>query len=166
MILAPTQAASILRVASVLVCLAAEVAFGAEPSCKIVDYGLVSTEKQSGTRPYAGAIGGEAIVFDDFKIYKTTTVVPVRQGIRFGVRRLIENIPSGENVRIVVRHPRMKGPLGDIDSQVFEEQNPAGLRDSYGLDEPYEQVAGQWRFEYWYAGKMLCAHEFSTVKTP
>jgi hypothetical protein len=133
------------------------------PSCKIVNYGLVSARDLIEIKDDANAFSGKRRRYSSIDIYETTERVPVRGGIGFGVEHVFENIPTNKKIKLVLYHPKMVKPSGEETSmQVFEKVPDDGT--SYGFHHQYEEVEGPWRFEFWYSGDLLCAKDFVAYK--
>ncbi|MDT9702363.1 DUF3859 domain-containing protein, partial [Streptomyces sp. P17] len=92
---------------------------------------------------------------------RSTTTIPARQSLRFGLRYVVEGAPAGARVelRLVTVFP--EPGLLDPASGVRHYESEYTIRGSIGtqayrefmFDHTWEIVAGEWIFEFWHDGR-------------
>ena len=107
----------------------------------------------------------------DISIIKSTTTIPARKSLRFGLRYVITGSPIGApvEIRLVTRFPET-GLLDPI-SGVRHYQNEYTIRSSIGapayreflFDQSWEIVPGEWAFEFWQGGRSIGVQKFCVI---
>ena len=133
-----------------------------EPSCVIRDYGVIQTSPSYVRRAESATTSGVVRSYFDMKVVRTTREIEAARGARFGVAHDFFNIPPLDNLEIVVTHPPMNRPDGQVRTGFKLPRSPNQTHSAYGLDHDYEVVRGEWKFEYFYKGRSLCSQSFVT----
>ena len=133
-----------------------------EPHCTISDYGIVGaipiSEK---TVPDAGSvIGTKRKVIGTISFSSKTTKIPAHLNIRFGVKHKFENVPDGEWLQWVIKHPPIKSSTGEYKTVSILAKNPMNNGSSYKFDTPEEVKAGRWLFQFLHKDSVLCEKAF------
>jgi len=109
----------------------------------------------------------------DVTLLYTTTNVPGRKGVRFGMRYIIGGIPRASiDMTFVVRFP--SSGLYDPATgrrhvrSVHSGSRPVGvpLYREYQLEHDWEVVPGVWSFEFWHHNRKLGQQDFCVVLVP
>jgi hypothetical protein len=143
-------AAAILLVPSALSCTPRP---NSPPEVRLVDFGIIRPmgalvhHSDSSTAAGFTSTGPGNSVFE-----QRTTEVPATQGIAFGIRYRIKNIPPGQTVDVeeIIRHPPITKPDGTVVSeertkdQVTNDTGTIDQKFFYRLGQPYEVVPGDW----------------------
>jgi hypothetical protein len=114
---------------------------------------------------------GRVTYLDNFRLVQKTTVVPARQGIRFGFRYKIVGPPAGAKASFhmvtIFPAPGLQNPAKQQVStkSEFDGESKVGTTTfrSYTLEEPWEAVPGVWSFQIWYQGKLMAEQKFTVV---
>jgi hypothetical protein len=134
----------------------------------IIEYGVYDTVTEAYT---VDAQGMRENAEADIHLRRTTTIIPARPGLAFGLTYRLEGAPAGDGaeVRWIVRfppgglHPKGKPPLTMLDrpGQIV----PIGeeMFCDYKFDEPWELAPGPWTFEFWVDGRKLASKTFIVV---
>ena len=149
--------------ASVLYLVISGSTLAAEPGCEITSFGIFGNNELFGVRPAPGAASGhERLLETDGVTTKTTTIV-AKLGVRFGVTHKFTNIPAGEAVEEVIRHPPLPNRSGGTSSESRLTKNPSSFGSDFGFDYPHELAPGEWTFEFYFRGRLLCKQSFQVV---
>lgn len=130
----------------------------------VTEVGIYSAETKK-KFDVPSVVGGTTEGLDDFRLIRATTNIPARIGTRFGFRYAIQGSPTNAPIvlTMVGEHPPMKDPrTGKTQTRdVYRLQSWIGhTYTSYSLDEPWELVHGNWRFEVWHDRRKLCEQSF------
>lgn len=135
---------------------------------QVVEVGLFRA-RTTGHSPAPQAVGESTNIIENVVFYASTTKVPARQGIRFGIRFRLVGTPSGQRMplRIVWRIPEPgiqdpgTGTLyreGSSESiGIVGEESMSG----YSFDEPWEIRCGDWVQEIWFGNRKLLGQTFT-----
>lgn len=135
---------------------------------QVLEVGLFRA-RTMGQSPAPQAVGESTNIIENVVFYESTTKVPARQGIRFGIRFRLVGAPAGQRVplRIVWRIPEpgiqdpRTGTLyrdGMMESiGVIGEDSMSG----YSFDEPWEIRCGNWVQEIWFGQRKLHGQTFT-----
>lgn len=107
----------------------------------------------------------------DVSLIQSTTTIPARKSMRFGLRYVITGSPIGASVeiRLVTRFPET-GLLDPI-SGVRHYRSEYNVRSAIGapayreflFDQSWEIVPGEWAFEFWQGGRSIGMQKFCVV---
>ena len=114
------------------------------------------------------AVGIKLQSLDEFKLLAGTTNIPARVGIRFGFRYEILGTPANAPIilTMVGKHPPIKNSTTGRTETMETYQLRSWIGKTYtsnSLNEKSDCVSGQWSFEVWHEGKMLCEQSFQVV---
>lgn len=142
-----------------------------EPHAKITNYGIIantSTKKEILAAP--SAPGGIVRLYSarDMSFLFTTTHIPAKLGLRFGVAYQIYNLPNTQYINLTTQilHPPMTLPDGSIKTEAHwsrrvEVKNGFTFGgESYAFDENFELLPGKWMIILYYRGIKLFEKEF------
>jgi len=129
---------------------------------------------QAGSEPYAIAqsSAGPVTKVRNATLVHSTTMVPARRFIRFGVRYAVTGFPPGARVdiKLVTRFPEpgLRDPTTGLRHH-HNEYSMAALIGAqayreFKFDHPWEMVPGEWVFEFWHGDRLLGAQKFCVVK--
>lgn len=125
----------------------------------------------SGDRRLLPTMAGAVYQVRDAKLLQRTTVIPVRKGLRFGLRYVM--VGGGSEfasrpiaLRMVTKFPH-SGLWDPRSGETYLQKEyvierplgSAGYR-LFHLDEDWELVAGTWVFEFWHENKKVAVQEF------
>jgi hypothetical protein len=135
----------------------------------VTEYGTYTTK---GEQTYVDAKGIKhhtvsKIVHDD-----STRTIPLRRDVIFGFRYRVIGSPKGAKVplRIVVLYPapglaRPGSPAPIMrDEEAATRTIGADSITSYGLEEPWELLPGDWTLEIWSGDRKMASQTFTVVK--
>jgi len=107
----------------------------------------------------------------DVFLVQSTTTIPARKWLRFGLRYVITGAPTGApvDIRIVTRFPET-GLLNPVDG-VRHYQSEYTILGAIGVpayrefmfDQSWEMVSGEWVFEFWQAGRNIEMQKFCVI---
>ena len=107
----------------------------------------------------------------DVSLVQSTTTIPARKSLRFGLRYVITGAPAGAPVEIqlVTRFP--EAGLLDPLSGVRHYNSKYTIRATIGapayrefrFDQSWEIVSGEWVFEFWQAGRNIGVQRFCVM---
>jgi hypothetical protein len=117
----------------------------AVPSCQILDYGIMDGERRIA------------------EVGKRTQTVPARLGVRFGIVHEIRDVPDDGQLEAQIHHPPMNKPGASKVSVSGGKIDSRSRGTAYSLDQPFEVLPGQWRFEVHYKGSVLCEKSFNLL---
>jgi len=125
----------------------------------------------SGDRPIAQSSLGAVANVRNASLVQSTTTIPARKSLRFGLRYVIEGAPAGARVelRLVTVFP--EAGLLDPASGVRHHESEYSIRGTIGaqayrefmFDQTWEIVAGEWMFEFWHDGRKLGSETFCVL---
>lgn len=138
-------------------------------AAEIVGYGI---ERRQDERivPDSNAATGQVRLIKNFQFTERTTEVPAVLGTAFSMCVEVRGLPRSEwgQLRHQVAHPAMTSPNGKtwrthegVANPLQGEGGSALTCVGYGLDQPFEVVAGQWTLSVTYAGKTLASKQFT-----
>ncbi|MFH1346366.1 MAG: DUF3859 domain-containing protein [Pseudomonadota bacterium] len=128
---------------------------------------------QAGSRgmPTGRSSFGPVTSVRDISLVKSTTTIPARKSLRFGLRYVITGTPIGApvEIRLVTRFPET-GLLDPI-SGVRHYQSEYTIRSAIGapayreflFDQSWEIVPGEWAFEFWQGGRSIGMQKFCVL---
>jgi len=144
----------------------------AAPKAKIIEYGYYEFTKGSERLANATTTSGY-VTRGDAKLVKKTKKIPLEKGRLFGFRFRIYGMDKGVRaipLELVVTHPKMTKPDGRLStgyrSVLNLPLNEGEVEDKtgYRINEAFEMVEGDWRFEYRFMNKTLIEHKFTTYQ--
>ena len=125
----------------------------------------------SGNLPIAHSSLGAVANVRNASLVRSTTTIPARQSLRFGLRYVVEGAPAGARVelRLVTVFP--EPGLLDPASGVRHYESEYTIRGSIGtqayrefmFDHTWEIVAGEWIFEFWHDGRKVGSETFCVL---
>jgi hypothetical protein len=135
----------------------------------ITEYGLYSGGEQTCYRDEEGV---QRCAQTDPEHTETTLTVPARLGVQFGVRFWVYGTPDGAKVTLrrvwLFPDPGLKSPAvgAPIHRRERTETVTIGAGDftTYGFDDTWELVPGEWTLEYWDGERKLLSETFTVVK--
>jgi len=136
----------------------------------VLDTGTFVTETGAVT-PDANMPHGETVAVTGATPVDTATTVPAVIGTDFGFRYVVVGSPEGAPVALdfvsIYPEPGLADPEADAPFREarFTREKAIGVPDYFGykLEEPWEAVAGEWRFEIWHDGRKLAERTFTTT---
>lgn len=131
-----------------------------EPTCTITFYGVFGSKAADARLGKQVNVSPEYMLDQDRYAAQKSTAIPLAIGTSFGVLRRITNITGDNQVQLVISHPEMTNPNGQVSKRTVVQSAIANLGELYRFDLPYALVAGAWSFDYQYRGKSLCKQEF------
>jgi hypothetical protein len=126
---------------------------------------------QSGGAPVGHSTFGPITKVWDFSLVQSTTTIPARKSLRFGLRYVITGAPAGTTVEIkfVTRFPE-SGLLDPITGVRHHESEYTGRRVigapaylEFRFDRSWEIVSGEWVFEFWHEGQKIGTQKFCVI---
>lgn len=127
---------------------------------------------------YRAEIVGEGInsanglpitVVKKFDLVEKTNRIPIERGKRFGFYIFVNNTGM-ESIEVEIRiiHPEFfdpyMGALSSVNMSKMVIKDGTMRYEGYILEEDYEMVSGEWRFEVWYKGRMYTKQIFILEK--
>ena len=114
---------------------------------------------------------GPVTKVQDVSLLQSTTTIPARKSLRFGLRYVLTGAPVGApvEIRLVTRFPETG--LRDPVSGVRHYQSEYTIRGTIGapayreflFDQSWEIVSGEWVFEFWQAGRKIGMQTFCVI---
>ena len=138
------------RLAALLILLpaAAEAETAAASPVVLLDHGVVCDVTVEGRQEAPLTESGQINLIDqDRGIDVTTTEVPARLGLSFGIRMTLAPGTAVEDTRIVVSHPPLGAAGVTVQSWAVALNAGAPAINLFTFEHPYELVQGPWRFE-------------------
>ena len=142
----------------------------AAPKAKVLEYGYYEFTKESERLANSNTTSGY-VTRGAAKLVKETEKIPLERGRLFGFRFKIFGLDKAVGaipLELVVTHPEIKKPDGTI-STGYRYNLDLALTDGavedktgYRVNETYEMVEGDWRFEYRFMDKVLIERTFTT----
>ena len=126
----------------------------------VVRYGIYTAKVQQ-MEDIEKSPGGKRHVVMEPEFQEETFRVPAILGTRFGFKYIINGIPDGAEIPIIIRktYPGLKDPryekpiFNHAYTQIHTIGEPNGT--GYGFDHRWELVCGTWTFQLLYEGKIL-----------
>lgn len=132
----------------------------------VLEHGIF--QAQSGGPPVGHSSFGPVTKVRDVSLVQSTTTIPARKSLRFGLRYVIAGVPAGARVEIklVTRFP--EAGLLDPITGVRHYESEYTIRGVVGapayrefrFDRSWEIVSGEWVFEFWHAGRKIGMQKF------
>jgi hypothetical protein len=99
---------------------------------------------------------------------ESTTTIPSKQGMHFGIRYVVHGFPRGARVpiKVVQHYPKagLHNPRTNKTTFTYQQTSLKTIGDSnfegYHLESAWELVPGIWTFEIWYDGRKLAEQKF------
>lgn len=123
---------------------------------------------RSGARSVAQSHFGAVVDVQDVTLVNSTTTIPARKWLRFGLRYVLTGAPQGAtlDLRLVTRFP--DPGLLDPASGVRHFESAYAIRSAIGVpsyrefhfDHAWEIVAGEWVFEFWHGARLIGSQRF------
>jgi hypothetical protein len=135
---------------------------------EIVRFGIYERDVASTRRDGDGVLQH---TFKNVRFVSSTTTVPAKLGLSFGVDYKIAGTPDGAKIeaRRVMRFPAPGGrppgaakPLASNTVAIYPALNTVRYS-GYTLEEPWELLPGTWTIEFWYGERKLGAQDFTIV---
>lgn len=126
---------------------------------------------QSGGMPAGHSSFGPIAKVWNASLVQSTTAIPARKSLRFGLRYVINGAPAGASVDIkfITRFPEA-GLLDPITGVRHHESEYTGRREvgvpayrEFRFDRPWEIVSGEWVFEFWHEGRKIGMQRFCVI---
>ena len=140
----------------------------AELQLEIVEYGLYSVEIANRS-PTADGVGRSAV--RNVCHLATTTTVPAKLDVDFGLRFRVRGVPPGEVVSLikVVVFPREVTPPGGPApirsyARTFNQRAGELAYIGYGFDAAWELMPGVWTFQLFAEKRLLLEQRFTVVE--
>lgn len=130
-------------------------------------------QAQSGGPPVDPSRLGPVTKVRDVSLVRSTTTIPARKSLRFGLRYVIDGVPAGARVEIklVTRFPEagLLDPITGVRHQESEYTIPhtigAPAYREFRFDRSWEIVPGEWVFEFWHGGRKIGMQKFCVLDT-
>ncbi|MFH1344603.1 MAG: DUF3859 domain-containing protein [Pseudomonadota bacterium] len=128
-------------------------------------------QAQSGGVPAGYSSFGPITKVWDVSLVQSTTTIPARKSLRFGLRYVITGAQAGAKVEIkfVTRFPEA-GLLDPITGVRYHESEYIGRRvvgapayREFRFDRSWEIVSGEWIFEFWHEGQKIGTQKFCVI---
>ncbi len=138
---------------------------------EIVEYGLYSADVTAKKDDPGSATGDRATVAN-IRHVETTTTIPARVGIEFGLRYKIYGQPNGATIQLkqvdLIPQPGIRNPnTGNTSVRSEIVTNPKVGEISYigwHFDNSWELAPGTWVMELWQEHWKLASQSFNVVK--
>jgi hypothetical protein len=125
-------------------------------------------QAQSGGPPVVHSSFGPVTKVRDASLVQSTTTIPARKSLRFGLRYVITGTPAGARVEIklVTRFPEtgLVNPITGVrhheSEYTIRRVVGAPAYREFRFDRPWEIVSGEWVFEFWHAGRKIGMQKF------
>jgi hypothetical protein len=130
-------------------------------------------QAQSSGPPIGHSSFGPVTKVRDVSLVRSTTTIPARKSLRFGLRYVIDGVPAGARVdiKLVTRFPEA-GLLDPITGVRHHESEytisrivGAPAYREFRFDRSWEIVPGEWVFEFWHGGRMIGMQKFCVLDT-
>ena len=132
---------------------------------EITEYGVYSASVQESKRDAKGILKS---TLGEIKLAEQTRLVPMRLGVRFGIRFKPVGTPDGAHVEIkkVTTFPPggLKKPSGETLTEsrsVLKKDLGTASYTDYGFDDPWELVEGDWTIELFDGDRKLASETFT-----
>jgi hypothetical protein len=137
----------------------------------IVDKGIYEITTGAQT-PSTNTPTGTVTAVAAEKLVTSTTSIPARVGLEFGLRYIVAGAPPGADVPldfvITFPAPGLKDPAAAAPSTESRFSRPKKIGDTiylgYGFESAWEIVPGTWTFSISQAGKKLAEQSFTVTK--
>lgn len=135
---------------------------------EIVRFGIYELEVASTRRDTDGVLQH---VIRDWQLIDSTTSIPMRLGVTFGIEYRLIGEPRGERVAVRrayrfprpgARPPGASAPLSMSSTPSRVTVNGTALA-TYTLEEPWELLSGRWVVEIWHGDRKLGEQAFTLV---
>ena len=144
----------------------------AAPKAQILDFGYYKFKGESERLANPGVTAGY-VTRGQAELVEKTQRIPIERGRLFGFRFRIDGMNESVGViplELVVEHPKKDPPDGSVSSgyrygvELKLKNGKVVDQTGYRLNEPFELVEGEWRFEYRFMNKTLLEQKFTTYK--
>lgn len=140
----------------------------AASSVQILEYGIYTADKSSCRRD---AEGIQRCSRSNVRHAATTTSIPAQIGVEFGLRYRVLGEPAGSKIAVkrvwLVPEPGFKRPGAEKPIRRLERVDDTAIGDtnfvSYGFDDTWELIPGQWVLEFWVGDYKLGEQRFTVV---
>lgn len=108
------------------------------------------------------------------RLLESTTYIPARKGVRFGVRYMIVGAQKGVPIDLRLttrfpvaglRNPRTGGHYFHSEHFAARMIGNTGYRE-YAFEHDWEVVPGKWTFEFWYRNRKVGEQSFCIYRPP
>lgn len=128
-------------------------------------------QANSGGPPVGYSSFGPITKVRDVSLVKSTTIIPARKSLRFGLRYIITGAPIGgrAEIKLVTRFPELglldpaSGVRHHHSEYMIEGVIGAPAYREFRFDRSWEIVPGEWVFEFWHAGRKLGSQKFCVI---
>ena len=140
------------------------------PGGRILRYGIFSPVRGGKVIKSEQTTTGKALSNLVMTFIRETEQIPIKKDRLLAYQYRLSNIPVKGYVELrrVLKHPAFTRPDGTVTTgsdytiKKKVERNEVFAYDVYGLNEPYEMVAGEWMFQIWYQDRKLVEQKFTT----
>ena len=138
---------------------------------EVTEYGYYEKAAEFERQRNLSATSGYVQTGNDVVLVQQTNNIPMKKGRLFGFKFKLAGFENVQVVQLnlVVTHPKIvrqnNGSVSTGYSYVVTLQPVNGVVENhsgYILDNDYEMVAGEWRFEFWYKEKLVLSKVFTT----
>jgi hypothetical protein len=142
----------------------------AAPKAKVFEYGYYEFTKGSERLANSTTTSGY-VTRGAARLVKETEKIPLKRGRLFGFRFKISGMDKAVGaipLELVVTHPKIKKPDGSFSTgyrynlDLALKNGSVEDKTGYRVNEPYEMVEGDWKFEYRFMNKRLIERSFVT----
>lgn len=130
------------------------------PTCEITYVGTFGSTAIDAKMGRVAQVPSERMLDKNLYIGQPGNQIQMEIGTSFGVLRKITNIQDGQKLSLVITHPEMINPNGQVSTRTVMSSAVSGIGDLYRFDFPYAMVPGKWNFDYQLRGKSLCQQSF------
>jgi hypothetical protein len=142
----------------------------AEVSGAVTEYGYYNMTAEPKRYRNISATSGYVKEGGEPELVEKTDRIPLQLNRLFGFKFRISGFDDKRTVQLqlVVSHPEITRPNGSTSTGytyplVFDVQDGVIVNESgYSIDNQYEMVEGEWKFEYWYNKQKLVSQTFTT----
>ena len=140
----------------------------AEPSIRVVDYGLYAVKRSGREVPARRTLTGSVKIVSTMRLTRKTDKVLAQLGTNFGLRIDLFGFPKGP-VTLTIRalHPRVTNPETGVARSVSEyDWQVVGRRSlyfGYGIRKRWHINEGIWTVQILYGGKVLAQKRFELI---
>lgn len=145
--------------------------FAAEPDVKgveLIRFGIYTLDVASSERDSNGVLQN---VVQNPRLALSTTTVPAKIGVTFGIEYKVVGTPDGAQIemRKVTRFPAPGAKPPGASQALTSNARPVTRVlnqvhfSSYTLEEPWELLTGTWAIELWYEDRKIGEQQFTLV---
>jgi hypothetical protein len=141
------------------------------PEGRVIKYGLFELVRGGGLVDDPKTSTGKSLAKPVIMLVEQTDRIPLIKDSHLAYQYRIWNLPDQPRIiklRRVLIHPEMKLPDGSVSTgSDYEIKGKVRIGqvvayDSYGLNEDYEMVEGDWIFQIWYQDEKLIEQTFTS----